>query len=174
MTNKLLTSLIAPLIALLTALLLTSCTSSKTAVNPAEQDLAATPLGNGIISVASAHSVNDTANRFQNILDKKGLTLFQRINHSGNAERAGLSLSPTELIIFGNPKLGTPLMNCANTVAIDLPQKVLFWKDDEGQVWLSYNDPQYLKQRHSLSGCDPVIDKISGALAGLSKAATSP
>jgi uncharacterized protein (DUF302 family) len=76
------------------------------------------------------------------------------------------------VVIFGNPKVGTPLMQCAQSVAIDLPQKALVWEDSDGTVWLGYNDPDYLKQRHSIEGCDQVIEKVKGALAGFAKAAT--
>jgi uncharacterized protein (DUF302 family) len=126
-----------------------------------------------LISVESNYSVKETADRFERLLAKKGLTNFARINHSDNASSVNLELAPTEVIIFGNPKVGTPLMRCANTVAIDLPLKALFWQDSKGQVWLSYNNPEYLKERHSIKGCDKVIDKVTSVLGKLSKAATS-
>ncbi|WP_421862313.1 DUF302 domain-containing protein [Motiliproteus sp.] len=127
----------------------------------------------GVISIESPYSVKETADRFESILNNKGLTIFTRINHSQNAAKVDLELAPTEVVIFGNPKVGTPLMQCAASAAIDLPQKALFWQDQQGQVWLSYNDPAYLKKRHDIGNCDPVIDKISGVLGKLSKAATS-
>ncbi|MFT6925296.1 MAG: hypothetical protein ACJAZP_000876 [Psychromonas sp.] len=126
-----------------------------------------------MISVESHATVKQTADRFEKILEEKGLTVFARINHGENAASINLELAPTEVIIFGNPKVGTPLMQCSKTVAIDLPQKALFWEDNQGQVWLSYNNPEYLKERHNIQGCDPVINKISGVLSMLSKAATS-
>lgn len=126
-----------------------------------------------VISVESNYTVKQTADRFENILKKKGLTIFARINHGENAASVNLDLSPTEVVIFGNPKVGTPLMQCSKTVAIDLPQKALFWEDTKGQVWLSYNNPEYLKARHGIKGCDQVITKISNVLDKLSKAATS-
>ncbi len=125
----------------------------------------------GVISVASHHTVKATADRFAQIIQKKGLTLFTRINHTANAAGAGLSLRASEVVLFGNPKVGTPLMQCAPSVAIDLPQKMLIWEDSAGKVWLSYNDPEYLKSRHAMAGCDPVIEKISGVLAKLTAAA---
>ncbi len=125
----------------------------------------------GMITVRSAHSVEDTADRFSTIIKDKGLTLFARVDHNRNAESVDLELRPTEVIIFGNPKVGTPLMQCAQSVAIDLPQKMLIWEDEAGEVWLSYNDPSYLKSRHSIEGCDAVVKKISGVLAKLSSAA---
>lgn len=136
-------------------------------------DTAMPPLTTGLISVKSNHTVDQTANRFINILSKNGLTLFTRIDHESNAGRIELDLAPTQVIIFGNPKVGTPLMQCSKGVAIDLPQKALFWEDDEGQKWLSYNSPEYLKQRHNIEGCDALINKISGVLAKLAKAATA-
>ena len=131
------------------------------------------PLTASLISVKSNYTVDQTANRFINILAKKGLTLFARIDHEANASSIELDLAPTQVIIFGNPKVGTPLMLCSKGVAIDLPQKALFWEDGEGQKWLSYNNPEYLKQRHNIKGCDAVINKISGVLAKLAKAATA-
>ncbi len=127
----------------------------------------------GLVSVQSDFTVDETANRFVKIIEKKGLTLFARINHTDNAASVKLKLRPTEVIIFGNPKVGTPLMQCSQQVAIDLPQKALIWEDSKGKVWFSYNDPSYLKKRHNIQGCDPVIDKISTILGKLSKAATS-
>lgn len=126
----------------------------------------------GLVSVPSEFSVTETANRFANIIEKKGLKLFARINHKENAAGVDLELRPTELVMFGNPKVGTPLMQCTQRVAIDLPQKALIWEDEKGKVWFSYNDPSYLKQRHSVEGCDKVIDKITTVLGKLSQAAT--
>ena len=126
-----------------------------------------------LVSIKSPYSVKETADRFEKILKRKGLTTFARINHSKNASGVGLELVHTEVIVFGNPKVGTPLMQCAKTVAIDLPQKALFWTDAKGDNWLSYNHPEYLKERHNIVGCDHVIEKINGVLGALSKAATS-
>jgi uncharacterized protein (DUF302 family) len=130
--------------------------------------------GNGLISVKSSHDVKATADRLENILNQKGMTVFIRINHSAGARKVGKTLRPTELVVFGNPKIGTPLMQCSQSVAIDLPQKALIWQDDKGQVWLSYNDPNYLAQRHGLTGCAQVIKKVEKALSNFSKAATMP
>ena len=102
------------------------------------------------------------------------MTIFVRINHSEGAKKVGIDLPATELIIFGNPKVGSPLMNCNRTVGIDLPQKALIWKDENGQVWLSYNAPQYLAKRHDLKECMEVIKKVEKALSNFSKAATMP
>ena len=109
---------------------------------------------NGLISIKSPYHVKKTADRFENALNEKGMTVFIRINHAEGARNVGKNLRPTELVIFGNPKVGTPLMQCDQRVAIDLPQKALIWQDEAGQVWLTYNDPNYLANRHNLAGCD--------------------
>ena len=127
---------------------------------------------NGLTVVQSQHSVTDTANKLNDLLLKKGMTVFARIDHSAGAKKVGKTLRPTELVIFGNPKVGTPLMQCAQTIAIDLPQKMLIWEDDKGVTWLGYNAPQYLQQRHSVSGCDKVLKKVSGALHAFASAAS--
>lgn len=127
----------------------------------------------GLIRLASPYSVGDTADRLQHRLEAKGMTLFARIDHSAGASAAGLSLPPTQLLIFGNPKVGTALMQCAQSVAIDLPQKVLISQHADGQVWLSYNDPAYLARRHQIQGCDVVLTKIGNALAAFANAATA-
>jgi len=130
--------------------------------------------GNGLISVKSSHDVKATADRLENVLKQKGMNVFIRINHAAGAAKVGKALRPTELIIFGNPKVGTPLMQCSQSVAIDLPQKALIWQDDKGQAWLTYNDPNYLAQRHELTGCAEVIKKVEKALSNFAKAATMP
>jgi len=129
---------------------------------------------NGIISVKSSYEVKATADRLENKLKQKGMTVFIRINHAEGAQKVGKELRPTELVVFGNPKVGTPLMQCSQSTAIDLPQKALIWQDDQGQVWLSYNDPNYLVERHGITGCDEVIKKIEKALSNFAKAATMP
>lgn len=128
----------------------------------------------GIVSVKSSHSVEDTTDRLVKALETKGMTVFNRINHAEGAKKIGSSLLPTELVIFGNPKVGTPLMVCSRSVAIDLPQKALIWEDDKGQVWLSYNNPTYLAERHGISGCQEVLKKVAGALKNFAAAATKP
>lgn len=127
----------------------------------------------GMIDVKSHNTAALTADRLEAILKEKGMTIFQRIKHSESAAKVGVALNPTELIIFGNPKVGSPLMQCRQTVALDLPQKALIWRDDGGDVWLSYNDPAYLVRRHEISGCEQVIAKITKALAAISGAAAA-
>ncbi|MGD2096867.1 MAG: DUF302 domain-containing protein [Desulfobacterales bacterium] len=128
----------------------------------------------GLITVKSSHDVKITADRLETVLKEKGMTVFIRINHSEGARKAGEKLRPTELVIFGNPKVGTPLMQCGQTIAIDLPQKALIWQDEAGQVWLTYNDPQYLAQRHGIDGCAPVLNKVQNALKNFAQSATRP
>jgi len=104
----------------------------------------------GIVSKPSNHSVDETVEKIKGILRAKGVALFALIDHSGEAEKVGMKMRPTKLLIFGNPKDGTPLMLAAPSIAIDLPLKILVWQDGEGTVWLSYNSPAYLQQRHGL------------------------
>ncbi|MAA63686.1 MAG: hypothetical protein CL581_02755 [Alteromonadaceae bacterium] len=126
----------------------------------------------GLVTVKSQHSVKETADKLETVLNQKGMTVFTRVNHTEGAKKAGLDLRPTELVIFGNPKVGTPLMQCEQSVAIDLPQKALIWEDADGQVWLGYNDPEFLRKRHAIEGCDAVLKKIDGALGKFAEAAT--
>jgi uncharacterized protein (DUF302 family) len=104
----------------------------------------------GIIDKASNHSVDETVDRLKNILQSKGVTLFALIDHSGEAEKVGMKMPPTKLLIFGSPKAGTPLMLAAPSIAIDLPLKILVWEDTRARVWVSYNSPIYLQTRHNL------------------------
>lgn len=127
----------------------------------------------GLVSVKSVHSVSVTADRLENILKNKGMNVFARINHAAGAAKVGKTLRPTELVIFGNPKVGTPLMQCSQSIAIDLPQKALIWEDEAGLVRLSYNNPQYLAKRHGTQGCDEVLKKVTNALGNFAAKATS-
>jgi len=129
--------------------------------------------GEGMISVKSAHSVAVTADRLEKILQSKGMTVFTRIDHAAGARKAGKDLLPTELVIFGNPKVGTPLMQCSRSIAVDLPQKALIWQDAAGQVWFSYNDPQFLALRHNTQGCDEVLKKVANALGNFANKASA-
>ena len=125
----------------------------------------------GMVNVKSPLGVKETGDRLESVLKEKGMTIFNRVKHSEAAKKAGVQLRETELIIFGNPKAGSPLMKCQQSVAIDLPQKALIWKDNKGNTWISYNNPRYLKARHNISDCEEVISKIDKALAGIVKAA---
>jgi uncharacterized protein (DUF302 family) len=110
----------------------------------------ATATNNGIVNKPSKHSVEQTVEALQNILKSKGVAVFALIDHSGEAEKVGLKMRPTKLLIFGNPKAGTPLMLASPSSAIDLPLKLLVWEDAQGKVWVSYNSPEYLRERHGL------------------------
>ena len=127
----------------------------------------------GMHNIASEFSVTETANRFEQILNEKGVTVFNRILHSEAADKVGIQLRETQLIIFGNPKVGSPLMKCQQSMAIDLPQKALIWKDKNNDVWISYNDMMYLKNRHVMSGCEEEISKVSRILDKLITSAAS-
>lgn len=105
---------------------------------------------NGIVEIPASHSVDETVEKLKAILEAKGVTLFAVVDHSGEAEKAGMKMPPTKLLIFGNPKAGTPLMLASPSIAIDLPLKILVREDEANQVWISYNDPRYLGGRHHL------------------------
>ena len=105
---------------------------------------------NGIIDIPSRHSVQETVEKLKNILQTRGVALFALIDHSGEAEKVGLKMPATKLLIFGSPKAGTPLMLASPRIAIDLPLKILIWEDSGGKVWVSYNSPAYLQERHAL------------------------
>jgi uncharacterized protein (DUF302 family) len=152
---------------LLTIFLITLCTLS-TVVNAVNTDESA----NGIIKIKSANSVAETINKLETVLNKKGMTVFKRVDHTAGAKKAGLILRPTELLIFGNPKVGTPLMLCSQTAALDLPQKALAYEDESGQVWLAYNDPAYMAKRHHITDCEKPIQKVTNALANFAVVAT--
>ncbi|HKJ15687.1 MAG: DUF302 domain-containing protein [Desulfobulbaceae bacterium] len=123
----------------------------------------------GMVNVQSNFNVEETADRMESILKEKGMTVFNRIKHSEAAAAVGIELRNTELILFGNPKVGSPLMKCQQSAAIDLPQKALIWEDDKATVWISYNNPRYLEKRHNITGCEEVISKIERALAGIAE-----
>lgn len=127
---------------------------------------------NGLKIKPSDYSVAETLDRFEMIIKKKGITVFARIDHAQGAQKAGLSLAPTQVIIFGNPKLGTPLMNSQQTAAIDLPLKAIAWQDEQGKVWLAYNLPEYIANRHGIKDQDAVVKKMTGAVNKFSDFAT--
>lgn len=123
----------------------------------------------GLTSIASTRSVDDTVAKIESILNEKNVKVFAIIDHSGEARQAGLEMHPTKVVIFGNPRGGTPLMQAAPTTAIDLPLKLLVWEDGEGKVWITWNTPQYLQQRHQfpkeLLANIAVIETIAGNAA---------
>ena len=106
--------------------------------------------GKGLIDIPSNHSVDETVTKLEGILQAKGITLFALVDHSGEAAKAGMKMRPTRLLIFGNPRAGTPVMLAAPSSAIDLPLKILVWEDDQGKVRITYNSPTYLQTRHNL------------------------
>jgi len=122
----------------------------------------------GIINLSSHHSVDQTTAKLEEILIARGVKLFALVDHSGEAERAGMRMRPTKLMIFGSPKAGTPLMIAAPSIAIDLPLKLLVWEDENGKVWISYNSPDYLQARHNLP---PDLVQNLGVVAALAKTA---
>jgi uncharacterized protein (DUF302 family) len=129
---------------------------------------------NGLITIASARNVQETIDRVEAIVRAKGLTVFARVDHAAGAKEVGLALRPTLLLIFGNARGGTPLMQAKQQAGIDLPLKALAWQDSAGKTWLSYNDPHWIAQRHGLGQeADPTVMALSGALAAISKEATT-
>jgi uncharacterized protein (DUF302 family) len=128
----------------------------------------------GLTTIRSSHGPKDTMNRLEAAVKAKGLTVFARIDHAAGAAEVGLPLRPTELLIFGNAKGGTPLMQSAQTIGIDLPLKALVWQDASGNTWLSYNDPGWLAKRHGLGHeVDAAVSAIAAALDALAKAAAA-
>ena len=124
--------------------------------------------GSGLIDIRSRHSVDETVEKLKGILQAKGITLFALVDHSGEAGKAGMQMRPTRLLIFGNPKAGTPVMLAAPSSAIDLPLKILIWEDAQGKVWVTYNSPIYLQERHNLP---PELLQNVGVIETLAKKA---
>jgi uncharacterized protein (DUF302 family) len=122
----------------------------------------------GLVHFRSPYPVAETLKRLESVLQARNLTVFARVDHSGEAEKVGLTMRPTQLVIFGSPKAGTPPMIASPTLAIDLPLKALVWEDADGKVWLSYNSPDYLKRRHKIP--DELVKNIAGVGAILEKA----
>lgn len=126
-----------------------------------------------ILKLKSAYSVEETVQRFESIAKEQGLNIVATVNHQAGAASVNQELRPTQVIIFGNPSAGTPLMQCNQTAGIDLPQKALIWEDEQGQVWLGYNSPKYLSRRHQLKGCaDEALERIGNALKMLAEKVT--
>lgn len=128
----------------------------------------------GLVVVESAHSVEETQRRLEQALEANDLIVVAVVAHDENAAAADLRLRPTRLVIFGNPQVGTQLMQAERTVAIDLPQKMLIWEDDAGIVRLAYNDPSYLASRHGIDDLDELLGNVADALHDLAEAATAP
>ena len=128
----------------------------------------------GMIKKASAHGTDQTVKRFKGMLEKKGIRVFAHVNHQKNAQSKDLELNDIQLVIFGNPLLGTPLMQANPTIGIDLPMKVLVWEDAQGKVWVAYNDPRYMVGRHGVENRDEIVAKMNKALENMTNAAASP
>ena len=126
----------------------------------------AAAAADGLVAVKSSYSAKETMDRLEASVKQRGLTVFARIDHAAGAAKIGKTLRPTELLIFGNPQGGTPLMECEQTAGIDLPLKALAWEDAAAQVWVGYNDPAYLAQRHGAASC-PVVENLRKALSSL-------
>ena len=127
----------------------------------------------GMVTMKSPYSVDETLDRFEKAVTSKGMTVFARVDHAQGAASVDLELRPTQLLIFGNPKIGTLLMQSSQTAAIDLPLKLLAWQDADGQVWIAYNDPGYLVKRHNITDRDAVVEKMRKALGKFTAAATA-
>jgi uncharacterized protein (DUF302 family) len=128
----------------------------------------------GLTTIPSGFGPQDTMNRLETAVKAKGMTVFARVDHAAGAAAVALPLRPTELLIFGNAKGGTPLMQSVQTIGIDLPLKALVWQDASGKTWLSYNDPEWLAKRHGLGGeTEAAVKMMTGALAAVAKAATT-
>lgn len=126
----------------------------------------------GLVAIKSPHNAKTTMDKFEAVAKERGLNIFARIDHAAGAQKVGKTLRPTEVLIFGNPQGGTPLMECAQSAGIDLPLKALVWEDAQGQAWLGYNDPAWLAKRHEAASC-PAAENLGKALKGLSEAATA-
>ena len=125
----------------------------------------------GLVTKSSPHSAQETLDRLTDALKARGVTIVARWSHSAGAQSVGIDLRPTELLIFGNPALGTHFFTSNQTAGIDLPMKALAWEDADGQVWLSYNDPGYIARRHAIDDRDPIVAKMRKALDGLTNQA---
>jgi len=123
----------------------------------------------GFVVLASSHGPKDTMERLKAAVTARGMTIFAHIDHAGAAKDVGMTLAPTEVLIFGSPKAGTPLMQASQTLGIDLPLKALVWQDGAGKTWLGYNDPRWLARRHGVTGNDHLLGAIATVLAAVAK-----
>jgi len=136
-------------------------------------DMGDTPKVQGMIVIKSANSVKVTLDKLEAVLKKKGITIVTRWSHDVGAKKVGIKLRPTELLIFGNPKLGSHFFTSRQTSGIDLPLKALAWQDEKGQVWLGYNDPAYIATRHKITDRSEIVAKMTGALRKLTSIAVA-
>ena len=133
-----------------------------------------TSAESGLVTLPSTHSAAETVQRLESLLAQKGLHVFARIDHAAAAKEVGLPLRFTQVLLFGNPAAGTPLMQSKQTIGIDLPLKVLVWEDEAGRAWLTYNEPEYLARRHQIRDRDEAVRAMSAGLRNLAQAATAP
>jgi uncharacterized protein (DUF302 family) len=134
-------------------------------------------LGNassGLVTLPSAHGAAETIARLERVLAEKGIQIFARIDHAGAAQEVGLPLRFTRVLVFGNPRAGTPLMQARQSIGLDLPLKVLVWEDEAGRAWLTYNEPAYLAQRHEVRDREEAVKALSTGLKAIVRAATEP
>jgi uncharacterized protein (DUF302 family) len=127
----------------------------------------------GLVALKSAHGVSETVRRLESELKKADAAVLAKVDHAAAAAKIGVKLRPTIVVVFGNPRLGAPLLACSQTAGIDLPQKALVWEDERGQVWLGYNDAQYVADRHGAASCGDAVKKMAAKLRALAEAATS-
>jgi uncharacterized protein (DUF302 family) len=130
--------------------------------------------GNGITTKPCQHTPAEAIDRLEAALKTKSMTIFSRVDHAAGAAKAGLNLRPTVLLVFGNPKVGTKLMESNQTAGIDLPMKILAWTDNKGKHWLAYNDPAHLAKRHGIKDRKEVVNKMAGALSNFASQACAP
>ncbi len=161
--NSFLRSSVIPLS--IASLALAACTTFSAPENP--QGV------HGMIAIKSAHSAKETMDRYEAAVKAASMNIFARVDHAAGAQRVGKTLRPTEVLIWGSPQAGTPMLECSQTVGIDLPQKALVWQDQRGDVYLGWNDPIHLvTNRHETKGCEGVTGNIAKALAAFAKQAT--
>ena len=132
------------------------------------------PADTGLVTLPSAHGAKETVERLKALLAQKGIEVFAHIDHAAGARKVGLPLRPTQVLIFGNPQAGTPLMQGRQTIGLDLPLRALVWEDREGKVWLTYRQAEDLARRHHVAGHDEAVKALDNGLAGLARAATAP
>jgi uncharacterized protein (DUF302 family) len=137
-------------------------------MNPAD------PADTDLVTLPSAHGAAQTVDRLKSLLDQKKLQVFAHIDHAAEAKKVGLSLRPTQVLIFGNPQAGTPLMQSRQTIGLDLPLRILVWEDEAGKVWLTYRPLEFLAQRHGVLDRDEAVKGLGAGLAALARAATAP
>jgi uncharacterized protein (DUF302 family) len=132
------------------------------------------PLDADLVTLPSAHSASETVERLKSVLREKRIEVFADIDHAAGAQKVGLLLRPTRLLIFGNPQTGTPLMQSQQTIGLDLPLRALVWEDEAGKVWLTYHRPEYLAQRYQVVDHDEAVKGLTAGLAAVARVATSP